>query len=86
MQVILLHFTDKIIKLKSHEKSVNAPIIEKFTGIKNYKARENQRNSLFSKINENNYETMKKNLETLNIAYIIKNSTNFNILTSKLEK
>ncbi len=37
MQIILEHWTD--VKLKSSAKKVNAPLIQQFTGVENYKGR-----------------------------------------------
>lgn len=63
MQIILAHFDG--IKLTSQSKSVNAKYIEKLTGIKNYKATEEQRKKLFGKITRGNYKTMKENVRKL---------------------
>ncbi len=63
MQIILSHFAE--IKLKSQSKSVNAKYIEELIGIQNYKATEEQRKELFSKIKRDNYNTMKENVSKL---------------------
>ena len=63
MQIILSHFGK--IKLTSQSKSINAKYIEELTGIVNYKANEEQRKELFSKINRRNYNTMKENISEL---------------------
>lgn len=63
MQIILSHFAE--IKLTSQSKSVNSEYIEKYTGIENYKASEEQRKELFSKINRSNYNAMKENVSKL---------------------
>lgn len=63
MQIILSHFAE--IKLTSQSKAINSEYIKKFTGIENYKASEEQRKELFSKINRNNYEIMKENIKKL---------------------
>ncbi len=65
MQIILSHFAE--IKLKSQSKSVNAKYIEELIGIQNYKATEEQRKELFSKIKRDNYNTMKENVSKLSI-------------------
>ncbi|MGY3756698.1 hypothetical protein ACWOAQ_08695 [Helcococcus kunzii] len=83
MQIILNHF--KKIILNSNKKSDNADIIKNLTGIKNYDAKENKRNSLFSKINKDNYNIMKNNIYNSNQTFNIIGSTNFIKLTTNLE-
>ncbi len=63
MQIILCHFAE--IKLTSQSKSVNSEYIEKYIGIKNYKATDEQRKELFRKIKRSNYEKMKENIAKL---------------------
>ncbi|MBR2787369.1 MAG: hypothetical protein IKD76_07850 [Clostridia bacterium] len=63
MQIILSHFGE--IKLTSQSKAINSGFIEKFTGIKNYKATVEQRRELFSNIKRDNYEVMKENVAKL---------------------
>lgn len=63
MQIILSHFAE--IKLTSQSKTVNSKYIEQLTGIINYKATEEQRKELFSKIKRDNYEIMKENVSKL---------------------
>lgn len=72
MQIILSHFA--LIKLTSQSKSINSKYIERLTGIKNYKATEEQRKELFSKIKRENYNIMKENIKQL--------STNDNDISS----
>ncbi|MCI8273924.1 MAG: hypothetical protein HFJ55_07625 [Clostridia bacterium] len=74
MQIILSHFTE--IKLKSQSKSVNAKYIEELIGIQNYKATEEQRKELFSKIKRDNYDTMKENVRKLSTNDEDTSSTN----------
>lgn len=83
MQIILSHF-DKVA-LKSNKKSVNAPIIEKLTGVSNYKATDNQRKNIMKKIDSANYITMKDNIINLPTSYNNVPSTNCLILFNKLE-
>ncbi len=83
MQIILSHF-DKV-KLKSRLKSANAPLIEKLTGIKNYRAQESDINSLMNKINKSNYNTMKNNIANLPTDFNITPSTNILTLFKYLE-
>lgn len=75
MDIIIKHFDN--IKLKSNSKSVNSPIIYKYTNIKNYDAHEKQVNSLISKLNADNYKKMKKFLKNCDVDYKVLNSTNF---------
>ena len=63
MQIILSHFAE--VKLTSQSKGTNGDVIEKYTGIKNYKATNEQRMLLFGKIKRSNYETMKGNIQKL---------------------
>ena len=83
MQIILSHF-DKVA-LKSNKKSVNAPIIEKLTGVPDYKATENQRKNIMKKIDSANYITMKGNIINLSSSYKNVPSTNCLTLFKKLE-
>ena len=84
MQIILAHFAE--IKLTSQSKSVNSKYIEKYTGIVNYKANEEQRKELFGKINRRNYENMKKNVAKLSTDDNITSSTNILKFIEKFEK
>lgn len=63
MRIILSHFGK--VKLTSQSKTINSKYIEQFTGISHYKASQEQREELFSKINRANYETMKNNIKNL---------------------
>ena len=64
------------IKLTSQSKSINSKYIEKYIGIKNYKATDEQRKELFSKIKRDNYEKMKENLSSLSTDDNVVSSTN----------
>lgn len=75
MQIVLSHFDE--IKLVSQSKKINAEYIQKYTGIKNYKATDSQRKELFGKIKRENYETMKKNVKKLSTNDENISSTNF---------
>lgn len=74
MQIIISHFAE--IKLTSQSKSVNSKFIEQYVGIKNYKATEEQRKKLFSKIRRDNYERMKENVGKLSTDDNVTSSTN----------
>lgn len=75
MQIMLSHFAE--IKLTSQSKSVNSEYIEKFVGVSNYKATEEQRKKFFSQIKQGNYELMKKNIAKLSTNDWKISSTNF---------
>ncbi|MBQ3024951.1 MAG: hypothetical protein IJD23_06555 [Spirochaetaceae bacterium] len=83
MQVELLHFEN--IKLRTQNKNKNASEIERLTGIKNYKAKEEQRKTMCNLITKENYEEMKKNLLSLATDYKIESSTNFGIFLKRFE-
>lgn len=83
MQIILSHFAK--IKLTSQSKAVNAKHIEQLTGVINYKATEEQRKELFSKIKRDNYETMKENVSKLSTNDEDTSSTNILKFIEKFE-
>ena len=83
MQIILSHFAE--IKLTSQSKSVNAKYVEKLTGIKNYKATDEQRKKLFSKIKRKNYDVMKENVKKLSTNDKDLSSTNILKFIEKFE-
>lgn len=83
MQIILSHFSE--VKLTSQSKSVNSKYIEEFIEIENYKATEDQRKELFSKIKRSNYETMKENIAKLSSDENIVSSTNILKFLDKFE-
>ena len=83
MQIILSHFAE--IKLTSQSKTVNAKYIQNLTGISNYKATDEQRRELFSKINRKNYEIMKNNVSKLSIDDKDISSTNILNFLKKFE-
>lgn len=83
MQIILSHFAE--IKLKSQSKSVNGKYIEELIGIQNYKATDEQRKELFSKIKRDNYDTMKENVRKLSTNDEDTSSTNILKFIEKFE-
>lgn len=83
MQIILSHFLD--VKLKSNSKKTNRPIIEKLTGVKDYKAKSTQITAIMNQINKQNYRTLKNNLSKLGTNPTQLSSTNFLILLNYLE-
>lgn len=56
MQIILKHWTD--VRLKSSSKKNNAPLIQEFTGVENYKGRSDQREEIMKHITVENYRDM----------------------------
>ena len=83
MQIIIEHFAD--VKLKTAAKKINAEVIEKYTGITNYKAKQEQRTELMSLIDEINYHIMVKRVGKLSNDDKIPNSSNFDSLMKNLE-
>lgn len=84
MQIVLSHFAE--VKLVSQSKSINSKYIEELTGIKDYKATDEQRKKLFGKIKRDNYETMKENVKKLSVNDEDISSTNILKFVEKLEK
>lgn len=74
MQIILSHFAE--IKLTSQSKVINSKYIKEYIGIDNYKATDEQRKELFSKIKRSNYEKMKENVTKLSTDDNVTSSTN----------
>ena len=83
MQIILSHFGE--VSLKSQSKRINAPLIECLTGVKNYDAREDQINTICSKIFRRNYSDMKKRIASLNYTDTTTPSTNFIVFLNRFE-
>lgn len=83
MQVELLHFGD--VKLKTQSKNKNAAEIERLTGIENYKAHEDQRKAMCDMISKENYDEMKKRLQSLPNNYKIESATNFGAFIDRFE-
>lgn len=75
MQIILEHWTD--IRLKSPAKKVNAPLIQEFTGIENYKGRADQREKLMKHITVENYQDMCVRVSQMEDSDTIAGSSNF---------
>lgn len=76
MQIILLHFA--VISLKTQGKKTNAKLIEKLTGIKGYKAnQEEQIKAICAKINRKSYFEMKEHIADINRPDDVSGSTNF---------
>ena len=78
-------FTFWKVKLTSQSKSINSKYIKEYVGIDNYKATEEQRKELFSKIKRNNYEKMKENVAKLSTDDNVTSSTNILKFIEKFE-
>ena len=83
LQIILSHFD--VVKLKSNLKSDNANLVERLTGVKEYIAKKQQRESIIKKVNKKNYLTMKTNISNLPLDRKKCPSSNFIELLSHLE-
>lgn len=75
MQIILKHWSDDI--LKSPAKLVNAPIIETYTGVKNYKGRADQIEAVMEHITVENYADMHQRVGALEKTDTVTGSSNF---------
>ena len=84
MQIILSHFGD--VSLTKQGKRTNAEIIEKWTGVKNYDAHEDQINEICNKIYYRSYSEMKRRVDAINLPDTTPCSTNFIIFLDLFEK
>ncbi len=75
MQIISKHWTNEI--LKSPAKPVNAPLIEKYTKVKNYKGRSDQIQEMMKYITTDNYKYMSERVSKLVLDDSIIGSSNF---------
>lgn len=75
MQIITKHWTDTLIK--SAAKPVNAPLIEQFTGMKNYKGRADQIAVVMEHVTAENYTAMINRVSGLANQDSILGSSNF---------
>lgn len=82
MQIIIEHFAE--VMLKSPAKKVNSTVIQQYTGINDYKAKQEQRTALMRLINKENYELMVERVDRLPCSDTDMNSSNFNILMNHL--
>lgn len=83
MQIILSHF-DKL-RLATNKKSVNGKLIEKLTGISEYRATSKQLDKLNKMISPKNYAVMKTNLEDISNDPMVLPSSNFLLFLAHLE-
>ncbi len=75
MQIISKHWTDEI--LKSPAKPVNAPLIEKYTSVVNYKGRADQILEIMEYVTVENYKHVSARVSKLAIDDSIVGSSNF---------
>ncbi|MCM1261344.1 MAG: hypothetical protein NC313_01385 [Butyrivibrio sp.] len=75
MQIIAKHWTDE--NLKSPAKSVNAPLIKKYTGVENYKGKAAQIKKIMECVTAENYVDMCRRVGDLNLDDSITGSSNF---------
>lgn len=75
MQIITKHWTETLIK--SPAKPVNAPLIEEFTGVKNYKGRADQIAEVMEHVTAENYADMRDRVSGLETRDTVVGSSNF---------
>ena len=75
MQIIIKHWTDE--NIKSPAKKVNAPLIEKYTGVENYKGRADQIKRVMEHITAENYQDMQCRVSRMKDNDAIIGSSNF---------
>lgn len=83
MQIILQHFD--FVMLKSQAKKLNAPLIEQYTGVKDYRAKKEQRKAVFQCITAKNYRDMCNRVKKLSLDDNEIGSSNFDVFMEKLE-
>ena len=83
MQIVTKHWTDETIK--SPAKKMNALLIEKFTGVKNYKGRADQIDKIMESVTINGYKDFRQRISSISTDDETVGGTNFGILLGKLE-
>ena len=83
MQIITKHWTDE--NLKSPAKSVNAPLIKKYTGVENYKARADQIKEVMRHVTAENYKDMRRRVKEMNSVDSVAGSSNFKKFIMRFE-
>lgn len=83
MQIIAKHWTNEIIKTPAKQR--NAPLIEKYTGVTNYKGKTNQIELIMQSINKDNYIEMQKRIADIPNNDKVDGSSNFYKLITYLE-
>ena len=75
MHIIAKHWTETLIKTPA--KPVNAPLIEEFTGVSNYKGRADQIETVMEHITAENYANMRERVCNLETQDTVTGSSNF---------
>ena len=75
MQIIAKHWTEALIRTPA--KPVNAPLIEEFTGVPNYKGRTDQIETVMKHITAENYANMRQRVCNLETQDKVTGSSNF---------
>lgn len=83
MQIILSHWAQ--VSLTTAAKKTNAPLIQQYTAIQNYKATSAQRKTLMGLITLANFQTMLLNIQNLPQDDTCKGSTNFETFANRLQ-
>ncbi len=83
MQIVSKHWTDEIIK--SPAKKVNAPLIEKYTGVKDYKGKSDQIDELLESVTLDDYKEFRQRIKAADLDDTVIGSTNFEKLLDWIE-
>ena len=83
MQIIIKHWTDE--NIKSPAKKVNAPLIEKYTGMENYKGRADQIKKVMECVTVENYADMWRRVSELDSDDSVIGSSNCGKFIQNLE-
>lgn len=83
MQILLSHWAQ--VSLTTAAKKTNAPLIQQYTAIQNYKATSAQRKTLMGLITLANIQTMLLNIQNLPQDDTCKGSTNFGTFANRLQ-
>lgn len=83
MQILLSHWAQ--VPLTTAAKKKNAPLIQQYTAIQNYKASTEQRQALMKLITPANFQTMLLNIKNLSQDDTYKGSTNFGTFANRLQ-
>ena len=83
MQIIIKHWTNE--NIKSPAKKVNAPLIEKCTGVENYKGRADQIKRVMEQITAENYQDMQCRVSRMKDNDAIIGRSNFSRFMGRFE-
>ncbi|PHU39759.1 hypothetical protein CSX00_09350 [Pseudobutyrivibrio ruminis] len=83
LQIVAKHWTDELIK--SPAKPVNAPLIEKYTGVKGYKGRADQIEQVMAIITSDNYKAMRDRVQGMNPDDHLNGASNFAKIVNRFE-